>query len=221
MAAMDGCRGIVPLALALVLAGCGSGALSGPGDTFVETTTTTTETTQETTTTTPPKKTTTTTPKRQYGWNLPSGPRSPTTNEDVIYTRLVEKACDQAQQELDRTWSGLQTPRNAPLYQAAVDLCGGKASAARSMFAKAAKLGLAMHQGDGGSAECDCAVLKAVRSVLDQVPQDSVRCTPGTPPRWPTNDPFAKDDPRTDVVEGRTTTTTKTTTSTTTTTSSS
>jgi hypothetical protein len=222
---MDGCRGIVPLALALVLAGCGSGALSGPGDTFAETTTTTAETSQTTqetnTTTAPPKKTTTTTPKRQYGWNLPSGPRSPTTNEDVIYTRLVEKACDQAQQELDRTWSGLQTPRNAPLYQAAVDLCRGKTAAARSMFARAAKLGLAMFPVKTSSEECDCAVLKAVRSVLDQVPQDSVRCTTGTPPGWPTTDSSAKDDPRTDVVEGKTTTTTKTTTGTTTATSSS
>lgn len=208
---MDGYRGILLLALTSVLAGCGSGALSGPTDTFLETTTTsqTTET-RETTTTTPAKKTTTTT-KRLYGWYLPAGPTSPTTNEDVIYRRLVDKACGDAQRELDRTWSGLQTPRNAPLYQAAVDLCSGKSAAARSMFARAAELGLAMHQGDGGSAACDCAVLKAVRSVLDQVPPDSVRCTPGTPPHWPTGDSSKRDDPRTDVVEGTTTTTTTTT----------
>ena len=104
------------------------------------------------------------------------------------------------------------SPRNAPLYQAAVDLCGGTTSGARSMYGRAAALGLQMHQGPGGSAAVDCAILRAVRSVLDQVAQESVRCTPGAPPRWPTDNPFAKDDPRTDVVEGTTTTTTTTTT---------
>ena len=119
----------------------------------------------------------------------------------MLYRRLLQKACDDAQAELDRTWSGLTTPRNAPLYQAAIDLCEGDAAGARSMLGKATALGLQVHQGPGGSAECDCAVLKAVRSV---VAQESVRCTPGTPPRWPTDDPFAKDDPRTDEVEGTT-----------------
>ncbi|SDK11788.1 hypothetical protein SAMN04488074_104289 [Lentzea albidocapillata subsp. violacea] len=216
---MDGCRRIIPFALVIVIAGCGSGALSGPGGTTADTATATitTGTSEATTapvhtTTTSPQKKTTATTKRQYGWSLPEGPTSPTTNEDVIYRRLLGKACGEAQQELDRTWSGLMSPRNAPLYQAAVDLCGGRTSGARSMYGKAAALGLQMHQGAGGSAAVDCAILRAVRSVLDQIAQESVRCTPGTPPRWPTEDSFAKDDPRTDVVEGTTTTTTTTTT---------
>lgn len=213
---MDGCRRIIPFALVIAISGCGSGALSGPGGTTTDPATTTITTTTGTseattapvhTTTTSPQKKTTTTTKRQYGWSLPEGPTSPTTNEDVIYRRLLGKACGEAQQELDRTWSGLMSPRNSPLYQAAVDLCGGKTSGARSMYGKAAALGLQMHQGPGGSAAVDCAILRAVRSVLDQVAQESVRCTPGTPPRWPTDDPFARDDPRTDVVEGTTTTT--------------
>jgi len=186
---MAGCRRIIPFALTLVIAGCGSGALSGPSDTTVDPTTITTTTGRTeattapvlTTTTSPQKKTTTTTTtkRQQYGWSLPEGPTSPTTNEDVIYRRLVGKVCGEAQQELDRTWSGLMSPRNAPLYQAAVDLCGGRTSGARSMYGKAAALGLQMHQGPGGSAAVDCAVLKAVRSVLDQVAQEPVRCTTG------------------------------------------
>lgn len=210
---MDGYRRIVPLTLVLVLAGCGSGALSGrAGTAGGPTPPTTTQMTQVTTapeyttTTSQQKKTTAVTTKRQYGWTLPEGPTSPTTNEDIIYKRLVAKACGEAQRFLDQTWSGLQTPRNALLYQAAVDLCGGNTAHARPMFSKAAGLGLQMHQGSGGSAAVDCAVLKAVRSVLDQVAQESVRCTSGKPPAWPTNDPLAKDDPRTDVVEGTTTT---------------
>jgi hypothetical protein len=202
----------ISFVLVLVLAGCGSGALTAPSDTVV--TTTADDTTAADTATDQTKTTTTTTTKRQYGWYLPEGPTSPTTNEDVLYRRLLAKACDEAQQELDRTWSGLQTPRNAPLYQAAVDLCDGDASGARAMLAKATALGLQVHRGPGGSASVDCAVLKAVRSVVDQVAQESVRCTPGTPPRWPTDDPSAKDDPRTDVVEGTTTTTDEPTTTT-------
>lgn len=212
---MDGYRGIVLLALTSVLAGCGSGALSGPTDTVLETTTTsqTTET-RETTTTTPAMTTTT---KRQYGWYLPAGPTSPQTNEDGIFQSLVGKNCGDAQEELDSTWASLQSPRNSPLYQAGVDLCRGNAASARSMFAKAAGLGLAVQQ-SGGTSKCDCALLKAVRSVLDQVHPDSVRCTFGTPPPWPTDDTSARDDPRTDVVEGTTTSTTTTTTTTTSTT---
>ena len=204
---MPGGPRFIPFALVLVLAGCGSGALTAPDDIVVTTTTTGATAATGDTTTDQNETTTTTTTKRQYGWFLPEGPTSPTTNEDVLYRRLLAKACDEAQQELDRTWSGLQTPRNAPLYQAAVDLCDGDASGARTMLAKATALGLQMHRGAGGSASVDCAVLKAVRSVVDQVPQESVRCTPGTPPRWPTDDPSARDDPRTDVVEGTTTTT--------------
>jgi hypothetical protein len=215
---MDGYRRVIPFTLVLVLTGCGSGALSGRANTAGGPTppTTTTDTTQLTT---PPGPTTTTsrqqqknttavTTKRQYGWSLPEGPTSPVTNEDVIYKRLVAEDCGEAQQYLDQTWSGLQTPRNAPLYQAAVDLCGGNGGRARSMFGKAAALGLQIHQGGGGSPAVDCAVLKAVRSVLDQVSQESVRCVPGRTPAWPTDNPFEKDDPRTDIVEGTTTTTT-------------
>ncbi len=216
---MPGGPRFISFALVLLLAGCGSGALTAPTDAVV--TTTTGGTTAADTTTDQQKTTTTTTTKRQYGWYLPEGPTSPTTNEDVLYRRLLAKACGEAQQELDRTWSGLQTPRNAPLYQAAVDLCAGDAGGARAMLAKATALGLQMHRGAGGSAAVDCALLKAVRSVVDQVAQESVRCTPGTPPRWPTDDPSAKDDPRTDVVEGTTTTTTSDDTTTTTTTSTS
>ncbi|WP_157528507.1 hypothetical protein [Nocardia sp. NRRL S-836] len=210
---MPGGPRYISVALVLALAGCGSGALTAPTDAVV---TTTTGTAAHDTTTAHEKTTTTT--KRQYGWFLPEGPTSPTTNEDALYRRLLAKACGEAQQELDRTWSGLLTPRNAPLYQAAVDLCRGDVSGARVMLAKATALGLQMRQGAGGSAAVDCAVLKAVRSVVDQVAQESVRCTPGTPPKWPTDDPFAKDDPRTDVVEGTTTTTTTTRTTTRTTT---
>lgn len=213
---MDGCRRIVPLALALVVAACGSGALSGPAGTTVEpaTTTTTTGTSEatpepvRTTTALPQKKaTTTTTAKRQYGWNLPEGPSSPATYENEIYTYLRYKDCGLAQQVLDDLWNGLKSPRNVPLYQAAVDLCGGKTTSARSMYARAAALGLQMHQGPGGTAAVDCATLRAVRSVVDQVAQESVRCAPGTPPPWPTDEPIERDDPRTDVVEGITTTT--------------
>lgn len=210
---MDGCRRIIPFTLVLVLAGCGSGALSGRADTAdgPAPPTTTTNTTQVTTTpgypttTSQQKKTTAVTTKRQYGWNLPQGPTSPATNEDLIYQRLVAKACGAAQQRLDEGWRGLLTPRNPVLYQAAVDLCGGNAVRARTMFAKATGLGLQMHQGPGGAAAVDCAVLKAVRSVVDQVAQESVRCTPGKPPAWPTFNPSEKDDPRTDVIEGTTT----------------
>ena len=42
---MDGYRRIIPFALVIVIAGCGSGALSGPGDTTVDPTTITTTTT--------------------------------------------------------------------------------------------------------------------------------------------------------------------------------
>lgn len=214
---MDGCRRIIPLTLVLALTGCGSGALSGRANTAGGPTppTTATDTTQVTTppayttTTSPQKKTTTVTTKRQYGWRLPEGPTSPTTNEDVIYQRLVAEDCGEAQRYLDKSWSGLQAPRNAPLYQAAVDLCDGNQASARSMFAKAAALGLQIHQGAGGSPAVDCAVLKAVRSVLDQVSQESVRCVPGRTPAWP--DKIPRDDPRTDIVKGTTTTTTTTT----------
>jgi hypothetical protein len=220
---MDGYRRIIPLTLVLVLTGCGSGALSGRANTAGGPTppTTTTNTTQlttppdPTTTTSQQKKTTAVTTKRQYGWSLPEGPRSPASVEDFVYLSLAARKCDEAQRGLDEAWRGLRTPRNAPLYQSAVDLCRGNVAAARSMFAKAAASGLQMHQGGPGSAAVDCPVLKSVRSVLDQVAQESVRCTPGTVPQWKAEDQSARDDPRTDVIEGTTTTSATTTTPTT------
>ncbi|WP_198680413.1 hypothetical protein [Lentzea terrae] len=216
MVAMDGYRRIIPLTLVLVLAGCGSGALSGRANTAggpTPPTTTTTNTTQQTqppertTTTTPPqKKTTVVTTKRQYGWNLPQGPSSPQNPENEIYYLLVAKACDTAQVALDENWNSLRSPRNVPLYQAAIDLCEGRTVSARSMFAKAVALGLQTHQGTDGTAEVDCATIRAVRSVLDQVAQESVRCTPGAVPQWLVDEPSERDDPRTDVIEGTTTT---------------
>ncbi len=223
---MDGCRRVLPFLLLLAVAGCGSGALTGPGRNTVHTSTTTTRSesvvdTSSTTTTTSDRttKVVVTTPTgRRYGWNLPKGPTSPTTNEDSIYTHLTNGSCGEAQDSLNRLWRGLTTPRNSPLYQAAIDLCGGRQSSARTMFAKAAALGLEMHQGRNGSAKVDCATLRAVRSVLEQIAQEAVECTPGSTPNWPTDDEPSRDDPRTDVVEGTTSTTTETTTTTTVTT---
>jgi hypothetical protein len=214
---MDGYRRIIALTLVLMLTGCGSGALSGRANTAGgPTPTTTTDTTQlatppgPTTTTSQQKKTTTVTTKRQYGWNLPEGPRSPASVEDFVYLSLAAKKCNEAQRGLDEAWAGMKTPRNAPLYQSGVDLCRGDVAAARSMFAKAAALGLQIDQRYGLTAAVDCPLLKSVRSVLDQVAHESVHCTPGTVPQWRTEDLSARDDPRTDVIEGTTTTTTTT-----------
>lgn len=206
---MDGYRRIALLTLVLVLAGCGTGALSGQADTAGGPTTTTQVTTppEHTTTTTPTqKKTTTVTTKRQYGWTLPEGPSSPETRENEIYYLLVAKACDTAQVALDESWNVLSSPRNALLYQAAIDLCEGRTTGARTMFAKAAAVGLQVHPGGVRTAKVDCATIRAVRSVVDQVAPESVRCTAGNVPQWPVDEPSERDDPRTDVVEGTTTT---------------
>ncbi|MET9225744.1 hypothetical protein [Lentzea sp. NPDC003310] len=77
----------------------------------------------------------------------------------------------------------------------------GEEQRGRQMFDRTRRFGFAMTDPDAA----DCFAYRAVRSVVDQVATDRIACEPGTPPPWPTQDPNARDDPRTDVVEGTTT----------------
>jgi hypothetical protein len=214
---------VVILTTGLLTLGCGSGALTPPGqespsETITDVEPTTAEVTAATTTTgvtAKPGPTTTarqSTASQRYPWKLPTGPSSPVTNEDVIYQPLTRNECAYAQQRLDEYWNGLQTPRNPPLYQAAIELCKGRAPQAKQMFARASRFGWAMDEGPGSTGAVDCATYRAVRSVLEQRAPDTIGCQRGEPPEWPTDDPYRRDDPRTDAVEGTTPTTTTTTT---------
>ena len=195
-------RATLAAALGVGVAACGSGAFTPPtGDTT--TTTRGTGTGGDTTTGT------------RYGWFLPVGPSSNSTNEGILYQRLAEqKDCAAAQEGLERFRYGLLTPRNVLLYQAAIDLCRGDEPRARAVYGRIARFGWNLEFGNS-TYQVDCATYQAVRSVLDQRAPDSFACARGTPPAWPDG---PKDDPRTDVDEAtttRATTTTPTTTRTT------
>ncbi|WP_091375293.1 hypothetical protein [Actinokineospora alba] len=160
-----------------------------------------------------------TTTGRQFGWNLPTGPKTTSTNEDILYRTLLRGQCAQAKADLDRLWWTLLSPRNVLLYQAAVDLCAGRQSAARVMYDKAARIGFMVSDPDFKTV--DCLTYKAVRSVVKQEPQDRIDCVVGQVPGWPPGlyNREGKDDPRTprnEATDSPTETTTPSTTATTT-----
>jgi hypothetical protein len=143
------------------------------------------------------------------------------TSEDVVYQRLAgDGDCGSAQEALDRPgldadlqpWRGMKSPRNVLLYQAAIRLCQGEESQARTMYDKAAEYGWAMDFGVDGSGKLDCVTYKAVRSVLDQQDRERFGCEDGKPSDWPESDARRRTDPRTGANEVTTTTAATTTT---------
>jgi hypothetical protein len=205
---MGGRRNVRAAAAAAVVAmacGCGSGALDygdggdgGDGDTRVLS-----GTLSPTDTPSPaprPDQAAEPEPAEEYGWGLPTGPRTPDdTFEDDVYAPLATADCGGAAAELDRLWDLLDSPRTVLLYQAAVDSCRGQRHAARAWMARAGEHGWAgLDHVFSGGFRYDCEVFRSVVSVLDQRPREGVPCPGGTPPRWPFPDDLTtRDDPRT------------------------
>ncbi|MEV8442629.1 hypothetical protein AB0425_35070 [Actinosynnema sp. NPDC051121] len=148
----------------------------------------------------------------RYGWFLPEGPDSPSFPEDDVYRPLKSRACAEARTTLENEWRSMTAPRNVVLYQAAVHVCAGELADGRAMFARASRRGWAMDYGPDGAGEVDCAVYRAVRSVLEQQAPGTFACTGGRPPAWPAGPDRA--DPRTDTTTTTTTTGPATTTTT-------
>ena len=71
----------------------------------------------------------------EFLFELPSGPQSPSTEEDVLYYRIRE-SCEAGQSHLNKTWASLQRPRNVLLYQAAIDLCNGDRGSAAAVMSR-------------------------------------------------------------------------------------
>jgi hypothetical protein len=218
-------RGAVAVAIVVGVSSCESGVFGHPGGHPAG------DTTTDRTTTTHPDGTTTGTGTDEttadgngnggtrYGWFLPEGPDSPSFPEDDVYAPLKSRACAEAQTTLDNEWRSMTTPRNVVLYQAAVHLCAGEPADGRAMFGRASRYGWAMNHGSDGTGPVDCAVYRAVRSVLEQQAPETFACTEGRPPKWTTDLSLDRVDPRTDTTTKTTTdrtTTTRTTTTTTT-----
>jgi hypothetical protein len=214
-------RGAVAVAIVVGVSSCESGVFDHPGgDTPTDRTTTTHPDGDHTGTGTGE-----TTADRtgnggtRYGWFLPEGPDSPSFPEDDVYRPLKSRACAEARTTLENEWRSMTTPRNVVLYQAAVHVCAGELADGRAMVGRASRSGWAMDYGPDGTGEVDCAVYRAVRSVLDQQAPDTFACTGGLPPRWP--DGLDRADPRTDTTKTTTTSRTGATTGRTTTTTTS
>ncbi len=218
---------------ALTLA-CGSGAIQGPrseGAVTTDTTTTTTQASSSTTTissrssssssrptTSTTAATTTTKPADdKYKWTLPVGPRTPSINEDLLYPKIQQGDCDDAQTFLDQNWHSLGSPRTVLLYQAGVLFCAGRNQDARRFFEQADRYGWVGLD----FPPIDCLMYQAAASVVRQQPPEDFACPSGRRPPWPPYDPdVPRDDPRTPENESSVTSTTTTTASTTTTTAS-
>lgn len=72
---------------------------------------------------------------RKYSWDLPAGDTSPTGNEGSMYGALM--SCQGAEQTIAEAWSGFNSPRNVLMYMAAAHLCHGDVSGGRPFYNRA------------------------------------------------------------------------------------
>jgi hypothetical protein len=127
---------------------------------------------------------------KKYHWVLPPGDTSPTGNEGSGYGVLMD--CQGAEQWVADAWSGFNSPRNLLMYMAAAHLCHGDIAGGRPFYSRAVSdYGLA---GLDGSRGCD--VYRSVASVLLQAPRESFPCPGGEAPQWKTG-PEGQDNPLT------------------------
>jgi hypothetical protein len=201
-------RGAAVACVALLLAACGSGAFTAPGE-------------QDDSDSSSP--TTSVTETEDDGDNgegegegegdgtdfsifaLPSGPRTPAdVVEDDVYVPLQEGDCGEARSTLDAVWQAMKSPRSVLLYEAGVSLCAGDRDASRKWLDGAAAYGLGgmdteffVLNADGqdvGTYRYDCELYKSLVGALGLVSRDGVTCESGEAPAWPEVDP--RQDPR-------------------------
>jgi hypothetical protein len=138
---------------------------------------------------------------KKYDWVLPPGDTSPTGNEGPSYGDLM--SCQGAEQGIAEAWSGFNSPRNVLLYMAAAHLCHGDVTGGRPFYNRAvSEYGLAgLYE---GTRVCD--VYRSVASVLQQAPRESFACPEGSWPDWKMG-PGGQDNPLTfDVDESQSST---------------
>jgi hypothetical protein len=148
-------------------------------------------TTSRSSTTTTSTSTTTTTTRPRQEWSLPRGDLSIQEEEERGVYNALRQGCDKGDLRLDQYWMVFQSPRTDYLFVAAVHVCRGHLDEGRATFAEGAtRYGgeFANWAGVSGNV-ADCLVYQAIRSVLDQIPQDEVVCpgpdVPAGGPPWP------------------------------------
>jgi hypothetical protein len=190
--------GAVACVLVLLLAACGSGAFTAPGE-------------EDDSDGSSP--TTSATKAEDDGENgtdfsifsLPGGPRTPAdVVEDDVYVPLQAGDCGEARSTLDTVWQDLKSPRSVLLYEAGVSLCAGDRDAAGRWLDGAAAYGLGgmdreffvldADGQDAGTYRYDCELYKSLVGALRLVSRDGVTCESGEAPAWPEVDP--RQDPR-------------------------
>jgi hypothetical protein len=151
----------------------------------------------------------------RFSWGLPVGDTSVSLNEGTVYVPLQQGKCAEAQARLDvpeaedadPLWKLFRSPRNVLLFQVGIYLCSGNLAAARALFER----GEAQYGWKGHGEGIVCEVYRASASVIRQKPKSDFACIAGDPPPWSGEYPNL-DDPRTAADESTTTTTTTTTT---------
>ncbi|MGH3737077.1 MAG: hypothetical protein ACRDT6_15905 [Micromonosporaceae bacterium] len=184
----DIARLVALTATAVMLAGCGSGAVDSPDD-------------QPTDRAGGAETTETGDGGEEFEFRLPVGETGVDAGESEVYPSIQRGECDQAQQLLDGSsddpesalWPRFDNPRNVLLFQAGIALCAGDRDAAQGWYDQAEELGFA---------ETDkpniCPMYQITSSVLLQREPDSFECEGGDAPDFITNADFTKtDDPRT------------------------
>ena len=130
-----------------------------------------------------------------FDWELPPSDTSPSGNEPIFYADLL--ACQGAEASIAQGWSGFNGPRNVLMYMAAAHLCHGDVAGGRPFYDRAvSEYGLSGLS--PGSHSCD--VYRSVASVLEQAPRESFVCPGGEQPPWKTG-PNGMDNPLTEDVD--------------------
>jgi hypothetical protein len=130
-----------------------------------------------------------------FDWELPPSDTSPSGNEPSFYADLL--ACQGAEASVAQGWSGFNGPRNVLLYMAAAHLCHGDVAGGRPFYDRAvSEYGLSGLS--PGSHSCD--VYRSVASVLEQAPRAGFACPGGGQPAWKTG-PNGMDNPLTEDVD--------------------
>ncbi len=107
------------------------------------------------------------TDRDRYSWSLPVGDITP-DDPHILYEALLDGGCDGGAAAVATDQYRNLSDEQRRLYDAAIAVCRGDVEAGRSLFAGA---------GHGGSRSM-CFIYAAVVSVLEQQPPDTSGCPP-------------------------------------------
>ena len=121
--------------------------------------------------------------EEDYEFYLPEGDTGVSGQAHLMYGPLYEHECGRAQENLN-TYGQQLTRRDRLLYQAAIELCFERRQSARNFYSQVPSDQWVFQENAVTKKDMQCLTYRAVRSVLDRQPQETIPCPVGIRPEW-------------------------------------